>query len=454
MKCSPGFKSCSEDGIAQDTHDASGAPASLPLPLRIPRLASIGDLYHAEEIEFQKHRYESIAKGFGNSFADRASVAEESPTFYSAPGRTELCGNHTDHNQGRVLAAAINMDSVAAAAPRRDTLVRIVSEGFGRVEVDLADLSVHPEEKGSSEALVRGIGAGLAARRGFDAYIQSEVLPGSGLSSSAAFEVLVGAILADVSGIGISPTKIAEIGRFAENTYFGKPCGLMDQMASALGSIATIDFRNPAAAEVELLSFDIGSRGLSLVIVNSGGNHADLTDDYAAIPAEMKAVARFLGRPVLAGTLHSELAEKAPQIRKACGDRAFLRAWHFVAESGRPAEMAAAIRGGDIAAYLAVVRASGDSSWKYLQNLFPSKNPAEQGLGVALALTEDFLAGEGASRVHGGGFAGTIQAYVPTRRLPAYTSLMESVFGKAAVFPLRIRTRGVVCIENLKRSAR
>ena len=454
MKCSQGFEAFGDGGKTRTTKSESGGPASLPLPLRIPRLVSIGDLYQAEELEFQKRRYDAIAKGFRNSFPDRVSDIEEGLKFYSAPGRTELCGNHTDHNQGKVLAAAINLDSVAAAAPRRDTLVRVVSEGFGRFEVDLADLAVRPGERGSSEALVRGIGAGLAARRGFDAYLQSEVLPGSGLSSSAAFEVLVGAILADASDIDISPAKIAAIGQYAENAYFGKPCGLMDQMASALGGIAAIDFRDPAAAEVELLSFDIGSRGLSLVIVNSGGSHADLTDDYTAIPAEMKAVALFLGRPVLSGTSRAELSARASDIRKACGDRAFLRAWHFAAESERPAEMAAAIRKGDIADYLAVARASGDSSWKYLQNLFPNKAPAEQGPGLALALTEDFLSGEGACRIHGGGFAGTIQAYIPTGRLPAYGRLMESVFGKGAVFPLRIRALGVVCIETQKRSAR
>ena len=454
MKRNPGFEASGEGGKARTTKNGSASPASLPLPLRIPRLASVGDLYQPEELEFQKRRYEAVAEGFRNSFPDRAAETEESLKFYSAPGRTELCGNHTDHNQGKVLAAAINLDSVAAAAPRRDTLVRVVSEGFGRFEVDLADLAVRPGERGSSEALLRGIGAGLAARRGFDAYLRSDVLPGSGLSSSAAFEVLVGAILADASEIAISPTKIAEIGQYAENLYFGKPCGLMDQMASALGGIASIDFRDPAAAEVELLSFDIGSRGLTLVIVNSGGSHADLTEDYAAIPAEMKAVALFLGKTVLAGTSRAELAAKASGIRKACGDRAFLRAWHFAAESERPAEMAAAIRKGDIEAYLAVARASGDSSWKYLQNLFPNRAPAEQGPGLALALTEDFLSGEGACRIHGGGFAGTIQAYIPTRRLPAYERLMESVFGKGAIFPLRIRALGVVCVETQKRSAR
>lgn len=472
MNCSSGFKSGGESESAEDKRGASGSPASLHLPQRIPRLASIAELYPSEEIDVQKRRYETIVKGFRDSFPERASAMEENPKFYSAPGRTELCGNHTDHNQGKVLAAAINMDSVAAVAPRRDTLVRIVSEGFGRFEIDLADLTAHPEEKGSSKALVRGIGAGLAARRGvagihgdlrtkrdlvlrgFDAYMQSEVLPGSGLSSSAAFEVLAGAILADSSDIGISPAEIARIGQYAENDYFGKPSGLMDQMASSLGSIAAIDFRDPAAAEVALMTFDIDSRGFTLAIVNTGGSHADLTDDYAAIPAEMKAVARFFGRPVLAGILRSELAEKASDIRKTCGDRAFLRAWHFVAENERPAEMAAAIKAGDMAAYLAVVRASGDSSWKYLQNLFTARAPAEQGLGVALALTEAFLAGEGAGRVHGGGFAGTIQAYIPVGKLSAYTALMESVFGKGCVFPLRIRTHGVVCIENHIRSAR
>lgn len=446
-----------------------GAAASIPLPRRVPLLSSIEALYDSGSAENQKCRYRRLLKGFSEHFPDHGDT--DRPLFFSAPGRTELCGNHTDHNNGKVLAAAISLDTIAAAAPRHDSLVRIVSEGFGAFDVDLADLSARPRERGSSAAIVRGMAAGLtslAARRngaaatagdassatatisGFDAFVQSDVLPGSGLSSSAAFEVLMGAIFAVFSRIDASPAKIASIGQFAENVYFGKPCGLMDQMASALGSITAIDFHDPAKAAVELLSFDPGEYGLSIVIVATGGSHADLTDDYAAIPAEMKAVAALLGRLTLVETTAAELVEKAADIRVACGDRAFLRAWHFVHETERPAALKEAIRDGEIARYLSTVRASGESSARFLQNLYPPKSPSEQGIPLALALTEDFLAGAGACRVHGGGFAGTIQAYVPIARLEAYRALMEAVFGAGVVFPLRIRPYGVVCIENQK----
>jgi galactokinase len=259
--------------------------------------------------------------------------------------------------------------------------------------------------------------------------------------------VLIGGIIALLSGIEISPAEIAAIGQYAENAYFGKPCGLMDQMACALGNIACIDFGDPTSINVELLCFDPAEYGLSLAIVSTGGSHADLTDDYAAIPAEMKSVAAYFGKPALAGIRLDELANNAASIRRSCGDRAFLRAWHFVKETSRPAALAQAIRERDIAAYLSIVRASGDSSAKYLQNLYPPSVPEAQGLVVALALTEEFLDGQGACRVHGGGFAGTIQAYVPHRRLDAYSEFMESVFGPGVLFPLRIRPYGVVCIE-------
>jgi len=446
---------------AEDSHDA-GNVASMRLPLRIPRLVSLEDLYGRGAAATQKIRYEGLAKGYSDHFSSGSDAAQL--LFFSAPGRTELCGNHTDHNHGNVLAAAISLDTVAAAAPRRDARVRVVSEGFRAFELDLADLAAHPEERGSSAAIVRGMAAGIAdfarsaARRGsapsplrgFDAFVQSEVLPGSGLSSSAAFELLIGGIIATFSGIGISPMEIASIGQFSENVYFGKPCGLMDQMACALGNIALIDFGDPSKTRVELLRFAPGDYGLSLVIVSTGGSHADLTEDYAAIPLEMKSVAAFFGRTALSGLTSGELIDRAADIRRACGDRAFLRAWHFVKETARPATLATAIRENDIASYLAIIRASGDSSAKYLQNLSPANSSSAQGLMVAIALTEDFLRGEGACRVHGGGFAGTIQAYIPTSRLSGYEDLMESVFGPGTVFPLRIRPYGVVCIEIQK----
>ncbi|MFA5851633.1 MAG: galactokinase family protein [Spirochaetales bacterium] len=443
---------------AEDSHEA-GDTASMRLPLRIPRLDSLEDLYGHDAAAAQKTRYEGLAKGYGSHFSSGSDAAQL--LFFSAPGRTELCGNHTDHNHGNVLAAAISLDTAAAAAPRRDARVRVVSEGFPAFELDLADLSVHVEERGSSAAIVRGMAAGIAdyaksaARRGaapsplrgFDAFVQSEVLSGSGLSSSAAFELLVGGIIATFSGIEISPMEIASIGQYSENVYFGKPCGLMDQMACALGNIALIDFGDPLKANVELLRFAPSDYGLSLVIVSTGGSHADLTEDYAAIPAEMKSVAAFLSKTDLSRLTSGQLIDSVADIRRACGDRAFLRAWHFVKETARPAALAAAIRQNDIVSYLATIRASGDSSARFLQNLSPANKPSAQGLMVAIALTENFLGGEGACRVHGGGFAGTIQAYIPTSRLSDYVNLMESVFGPGTVFPLRIRPYGVVCIE-------
>ena len=403
-----------------------------------------------------------MARGYREHFSGGSDPSRL--LYFSAPGRTELCGNHTDHNRGNVLAAAIHLDAAAAAAPRLDSRVRVISEGFGAIELDLADLAARPEERGSSAAIVRGMAAGIAdfvkstARRGsrpsplkgFDAYVESDVLPGSGLSSSASFELLIGAIFATFSGIDLSPMELASIGQFSENAYFGKPSGLMDQMACALGTIALIGFGDPSKANVELLSFSPEDYGLSLVIVSAGGSHAELTEEYAAIPAEMKAVAALFGEPDLSGIASSELASRAAEIRRVCGDRAFLRAWHFAHETLRPAALATAIRERDIASYLGIIKASGDSSAKYLQNLFPSTLPSSQGLMVAIALTEDFLGGEGASRVHGGGFAGTIQAYIPSPRLSEYVRLMESVFGPGAVFPLRIRPYGVVCIEIQK----
>jgi galactokinase len=423
-------------------------------------LASLESLYPPDALEAQRKRYRALEASLRARLASRGEPPAGGEIFFvSAPGRTELCGNHTDHNHGKVLAAAIDLDSVAAVAPREDMLARVASRGFGEFEVDLADLAARSAEAGTSAAIIRGVAAGLAERfgaagrlRGFDAVVDSEVLPGSGLSSSAAFEVLAGGVLCALSGVQASPAQLAEIGQYAENAYFGKPSGLMDQMASALGSVAAIDFGAPGGCEVELLRFDPADYGLALAIVATGGSHADLTEDYAAIPAEMRAVASLFGRDVMAGVSAAELASKAAEIKRACGDRPFLRAWHFVKETDRPAALAGAIKRGDIGSFLAVVRASGDSSAKYLQNLYSIKAPREQGIPSALALTEDFLAGEGACRVHGGGFAGTIQAYLPIARLESYRSLMESAFGPGSVYPLRIRPFGVVCID-LKKGA-
>jgi galactokinase len=433
-----------------------------PFPVRIPRLSSIADLYKVDRTYSQASRYEALRLTMDGTFPS-GGMESGKGFFCSAPGRTELCGNHTDHNHGRVLAASVDLDTIAFVMPRQDSRVLIHSEGFGSLEIDLSDLAPRPREAGSSQALVRGLAAALAEGRfaaassrrdkselrGFQACVASAVPPGSGLSSSAAFEVLVGAIISEVSDLGASPSELAMAGQYAENLYFGKPCGLMDQMASALGSVVAMDFGGQGKPRTETCRFDPGSHGLSLVIVATGGSHADLTDEYAAIPREMRAVAALFGRPYLEGVERTELLARAGEIRSTCGDRAFLRAWHFAAETLRPLVMAEAMERGDIETVLSVVRASGDSSWKYLQNVQSSLGTREEGLSLALALTEEFLGGKGACRVHGGGFAGTIQAYIPSASLDPYRSRMEEVFGPGSVLELRIRPYGVVRIERL-----
>jgi len=433
----------------------------LAVPASVPRIKNLSLVGADGSAGAQAERYAHLAACFRRHFPDQAGAARL--RLYSSPGRTELCGNHTDHNHGTVLAASIQMDMAAAAAPRADSVVHIVSEGFGEFSLDIADAAVHPEEEGRSEALVRGIAEGIrkeaaksglsATLCGFSACIQSDVPPGSGLSSSASFEVLVGCILADCSNIALSPPQIAMIGQYAENTYFGKPCGLMDQMACALGNIAAIDFEKPQAPAIRLFRFDPENFGYSILIVNTGGSHADLTDNYRDIPAEMTAVARLFGKDVLRGLSVGDIVGKMPEIRQSCGDRAFLRAYHFITENQRPAELVRAMLDTDMEHYLSIVRESGESSWKYLQNLYPCESPREQGLGIALALTEDFIArkagGRGACRVHGGGFAGTIQVYVPTEKIDDYRAEMQKLFGEGSVFPLRVRPYGVVCIDSI-----
>ncbi len=408
--------------------------------------AILAEAYGARGVDAALGRMKTLARRLS---AESPAARGCDPRFYSAPGRTELGGNHTDHNHGRVLAAAVGLDALACVLPRppADTGVRILSEGWSEpIVVDLSDLEPRTSEAGGTAALVRGVARGLADRgvapRGFDATISSTVLPGSGLSSSAAVEVLLGAIMADLAGATVDPVELAKIGQFAENRFFLKPCGLMDQTASAVGGIVAIDFGDPAAPLVRRLDFDFRAAGLVLAVVNTGGSHADLTDDYAAVPAEMKAVAAFLGKGALREVPPGLLVERGPEIRAACGDRALLRALHFAAEDARVPAMAAALEAGDLAAYLGLVRASGDSSWRLLQNLYPPAAPAEQGLSLALALTERHLAGEGAARVHGGGFAGTIQAYVPAARFEGWRALMERYFGAGSVLPLDVRPVG------------
>jgi galactokinase len=428
-----------------------------------PAKESLEKLYGANA-ESQAKRYLRLAEAVSRDAAPPHGVPGSELRFYSAPGRTELGGNHTDHNRGRVLCAAVDLDAVACVAPTDDGIVSLVSEGYpDPIRVDLSSLESVKAERGTTAALVRGVAKGLAdfagagraavgrkagALRGFAGRVDSNVLPGSGLSSSAAFEVLLGTVMADLAGIEASPVEIAKIGQFAENEYFGKPCGLMDQTASAVGGVVAIDFADPAVPVVKRIEYDFAAEGYALVVVNTGGSHADLTADYASVPAEMKSVATLLGALYIREIDPAVLIARGPEIRKACGDRAFLRALHFAGDNARVIDMVEALKADDLDAYLKLVKKSGRSSWELLQNLYPCSAPKEQGLPVALALTEDYLGRKGAWRVHGGGFAGTIQAYVPRKLLPGYSQLMERYFGAGSVIPVSVRARGAgpVCV--------
>ncbi len=366
--------------------------------------------------------------------------------YYSSPGRTELSGNHTDHNHGRVLAAAVDLDLCAVVRPRTDHIITLTSEGFPRVRVSLDELSPRDQERGTPAAIIRGIAAWLRRREsalphGMDIAVDSRVPAGSGLSSSAAFELLISVIFDDAGSCGLSPIEWAHASQYAENVFFGKPCGLMDQIACAAGGIISIDFANPQKPVIRRIDFDFEAANLVLCIVHAGSSHEDLTEEYAAIPAEMRSVAALLGRQTLAEIQKQELLQHAGEIRNACGDRAFLRAWHFIHETERPPAMCRALEKGDIKQYLQLVRESGRSSWQYLQNIYTG-SPRQQNLAVALALTADFLGEEGSCRVHGGGFAGTIQAYVPTQRFEEYCRFMQGICGSGSVQKLQIRAYG------------
>ncbi|MCF7944800.1 MAG: galactokinase [Spirochaetia bacterium] len=376
-------------------------------------------------------------------------TAENAVSIFSTPGRTELGGNHTDHNHGRVLAGSINLDTIAAVNKRNDKRIIIDSEGYPRVEVDISDTQVRASEKNSTEALVRGIAAYLtdlgAELGGFQANTTSRVLKGSGLSSSAAVEVLIGTIWNSLyCEDRFSPVELAKAGQFAENTYFGKPSGLMDQTACAEGGIVGIDFLNPNEPVLEPISIRFSDYGYTLVVIDTGGNHANLTPEYAAIPEEMKQTAALFGQEVCRGISIDELSSKIQDIRSTCGDRAFLRAYHFIKEDQRVPQQIQALREKKIEEYLKMVRDSGKSSIRYLQNIYPAPLPKEQGISIALALTEDFIenhGGKGAARVHGGGFAGTIQVYIPTEHFKEYQEEMNSVFGKGSTTKLSIRSK-------------
>lgn len=364
---------------------------------------------------------------------------------YSAPGRTEIGGNHTDHQHGCVLAAAVDLQTTAKVTPNDDRVIRVRSEGYPEAVISLDDLAVHPEETGTTAALVRGVAAGFAQRgaqlRGFDAEVLSDVLPGSGLSSSAAFEVLLGRICNDLFCDGFfSREEIARIGQYAENAYFGKPCGLMDQMASSLGGLVYLDFQDPVRPKVERIDFDFEAQGYRLCIINCGSNHADLTDEYAAIPEELFRVCAYFGKQVLRQIPEKRFLSALPKLRRRVPDRALLRAWHVYQENKRVAAQAEALRRGDVEGFLKLVRQSGQSSWMYLQNIYPSGAREDQAMALTLALCDALLGDRGAFRVHGGGFAGTVQAFVPHDLLAPFTTGIESLLGKGSCLTLNIHS--------------
>ena len=368
----------------------------------------------------------------------------------SAPGRTEVGGNHTDHNKGCVVAASVNLDSVALVKVNNTKIVNFKSEGFDILPVDLSDLSVQSNEVNKTESLIRGIAARFVQLGyrigGFDAVSNSKVLPGSGISSSASFEVLVGEIFNHLFNDGkINPIEIAQISQYAENEYFGKPCGLMDQMAISVGGFTAIDFKDPAKPIVEKVDFDFKKTGYHLVITNTKGDHADLSGEYGAVPSEMKSVARELGHEVLRECELSELVHNIKPIRDSIhNDRALLRAIHFFKENQRAVGLKKALEAKDMDHVLELIRQSGQSSYMYLQNVTVPGSVKSQNLALALALSDVYLNGEGACRVHGGGFEGTIQAFVPTHLLNGYIELMKSVFGEDATHLMAIRNVGGV----------
>ena len=378
-----------------------------------------------------------------------AAFGGEPTRYFSAPGRTEIGGNHTDHQRGRVLAAAVNLDTVAAVRENGTDLIRILSKGYPRCEINVKELIPKEAEINSTPALIRGVAARFAQLgcevKGFDAYCESTVLPGSGLSSSAAYEVLIGTIINHLFfDARVTQAEVAQIGQYAENVFFGKPCGLMDQTASAVGNLVTIDFFDKDHPVIEPVDFDFASCGHALCIIDSGADHADLTDEYAAITLELKAVCAYFGKDVLTQIDEAEFYAKIPELRKQCGDRAVMRCIHFYQENARVPRQVAALREGNFDKFLMLVKQSGYSSYMYLQNVVPSGYKAQQDVAVALALAEHYLQGRGAYRVHGGGFAGTIQAFVPVDMLDAFVAGMDAALGEGACHVLSIRPQGGV----------
>ena len=388
----------------------------------------------------------ALNAGFASAFGAKPE------RYFSAPGRTEIGGNHTDHQRGRVLAAAVNLDTVTAVRANGTDRIRVQSEGYPLCEVDLRELSPVENEKNTTAALIRGVAARFAqlgcSVGGFDAYVMSTVLPGSGLSSSAAFEVLMGTVINHLFFAGkMSRPEIAMVGQYAENVYFGKPCGLMDQMASAVGGLVAIDFQDQDHPVVESVEFDFSACGHALCIIDTRASHADLTDEYAAITTELRSISAYFGKEVLSQIGESAFVAAIPALRQRCGDRAVMRAYHFYKENARVQQQVNALRRGDFDGFLALVKESGYSSYMYLQNVTPAGSTQQQAVAVALALCEAHLKGRGAYRVHGGGFAGTVQAFVPLDMLEDFRAGIDAVLGRGACHVLTIRPQGGVETE-------
>lgn len=397
-----------------------------------------------EQTPAQAARYEAVLNGLEATFGTHAEAG-----LYSAPGRTEIGGNHTDHQHGRVLAGSVNIDMIAAAAPNSLNQLRVQSEGYDLCVIDLADLAARKEEENTTMSLLRGECEAFrqrgAALSGLDVYVASNVPKGSGVSSSAAFEVLIGVILNDCFMTKkVSPIEIAQIGQWAENVYFGKPCGLMDQTACAVGGVITIDFKDPAHPVVGQTAIDLAKHGFVMCISDTKGSHADLTDDYAAIRREMESVAEQFGKKVLREVDEDEFYKALPKLRKAVGDRAVVRAMHFYNDCRRAAQLCDAVREDDFDTFLRLIIEGGHSSFEFNQNAYSIKNPKEQGVPVALALSQRVLNGRGAWRLQGGGFAGTIQAFVPVDLLDAYKAAIDGCFGEGSCHVLNIRNYGAV----------
>jgi galactokinase len=407
-------------------------------------MSLLAALYGPGAVARQRARWEGIVESFRAAFPGAGE-----PRLFSTPGRTEVGGNHTDHNGGRVLAAAVDLDVAAAAAPAADGTIVVESEGYPRQVVDLSDLSPVEAERGTPAALVRGVAAAMSDRGraigGLRAWIQSRVPKGSGLSSSASYEVALATLLAALYNDGeVPPVEIAQSARQAENIHFGKPCGLMDQTTCAVGGFVTIDFRDSAAPAVRKVDCDFRASGYSLVIVDTGASHAGLTEEYAAVAGEMRAVAGALGGKLLCDVTREMVISRAAGLRAAVGDRALLRALHFFDDDRRVGEQVLALEAGDMGRFLALVAESGRSSWMLLQNCYPPASTREQGIPLALALSREILEGRGAWRVHGGGFAGTIQAFVPRDLVAAYVGELGEVFGPSACTELSVRDAGAV----------